>query len=109
LGYADSADAGNPANLSSGTIEMKYTLLGDANLDGVVNAVDFGILAANFNKGVTGWDKGDFNYDNVVSAVDFGELAANFNKGATGTSIGLPAIRRSGRSAGVRAGQRPAG
>src|SRR5208283_3877185 len=91
LGYADSADAGNPAGLASGTIEVKYTLLGDANLDGVVNAVDFGILAANFNKGVTGWDKGDFNYDNVVNAVDFGELAANFNKGATGTSIGVPA------------------
>jgi autotransporter-associated beta strand protein len=91
LGYADSVDTGNPANLSSGQIEIKYTLLGDANLDGVVNAVDFGILAANFNKGVTGWDKGDFNYDNVVNAVDFGELAANFNKGATGTSIGLPA------------------
>jgi autotransporter-associated beta strand protein len=84
LGYADAADPGNPAGLSSGEIEIKYTLLGDANLDGVVNAIDFGILAANFNKGVTGWDKGDFNYDNVVSAVDFGELAANFNKGASG-------------------------
>jgi autotransporter-associated beta strand protein len=92
LGYADSADTGNPANLSSGTIEIKYTLLGDTNLDGVVNAVDFGILAANFNKGVTGWDKGDFNYDNVVSAVDFGELAANFNKGASGASIGPGAL-----------------
>jgi hypothetical protein len=88
LGYADSADPGNPANLSSGTIEIKYTLLGDANLDGVVNAIDFGILAANFNKGVSRWDQGDFNYDNVVNAIDFGQLAANFNKGASGTSIG---------------------
>jgi hypothetical protein len=78
----------NPANLSAGTIEIRYTLLGDANLDGVVNAIDFGILAANFNKGVTGWDKGDFNYDNVVSAIDFGDMAANFNKGASGASIG---------------------
>jgi fibronectin-binding autotransporter adhesin len=92
LGYADSADTGNPANLSSGTIEVKYTLLGDANLDGVVNGIDFGILAANFNKGVTGWDKGDFNYDNVVNGIDFGELAANFNKGATGTDIGPGAL-----------------
>jgi len=87
LGYADAADPGNPAGLASGTIEIKYTLLGDANLDGVVNAVDFGILAANFNKGVTGWDQGDFNYDNVVNAIDFGELAANFNKGAVGTAV----------------------
>jgi hypothetical protein len=92
LGYADSADPGNPANLASGSIEVKYTLLGDTNLDGVVNAVDFGILAANFNKGVNGWDKGDFNYDNVVNAVDFGDLAANFNKGASGAAFGPGAL-----------------
>jgi hypothetical protein len=89
LGYADSADAGNPANLPSGTIEVKYTLLGDANLDGVVNGVDFGIVAVNFNKGVTGWDQGDFNYDGVDNGIDFGELAANFNEGANITA-GLP-------------------
>ena len=88
LGYADSADPGNPADLSSGTIEIKYTLLGDANLDGIVNGIDFGILAANFNKGVTGWDQGDFNYDNVVNGIDFGQLAANFNKGASGADFG---------------------
>jgi hypothetical protein len=67
-------------------IEIKYTLLGDANLDGAVNGVDFGILAANFNKGVSRWDQGDFNYDNVVNGVDFGLLAANFNKGAVGAA-----------------------
>jgi autotransporter-associated beta strand protein len=86
LGYADAADPGNPAGLSSGTIEIAYTLLGDVNLDGVVNGVDFGVLAANFNRGVSGWDQGDFNYDAVVNGVDFGELAANFNKGASGAA-----------------------
>jgi hypothetical protein len=86
VGYADSADAGNPAGLASGTIEVAFTLLGDTNLDHTVNGVDFGILAANFNKGITGWDKGDFNYDNAVNGVDFGLLAANFNKGAASAS-----------------------
>jgi autotransporter-associated beta strand protein len=86
VGYADSADPGNPASLSSGTIEVAFTLLGDTNLDHAVNGVDFGILAANFNKGITGWDNGDFNYDNVVNGVDFGSLAANFNKGAASAS-----------------------
>jgi hypothetical protein len=86
LGYADSADPGNPAGLASGTIEIKYTLLGDANLDGTVNGIDFGILAANFNKGVSRWDQGDFNYDGAVNGVDFGKLAANFNKGASGAA-----------------------
>jgi autotransporter-associated beta strand protein len=86
VGYADSADPGNPAGLTSGTLEIAFTLLGDANLDHAVNGVDFGILAANFNKGITGWDKGDFNYDNTVNGVDFGELAANFNRGAASAS-----------------------
>jgi autotransporter-associated beta strand protein len=86
LGYADAADVGNPAGLSAGTIEISYTLLGDANLDRTVNGVDFGIVAANFNKGGSRWDQGDFNYDNSVNGVDFGYLAANFNKGASGAA-----------------------
>jgi hypothetical protein len=86
LGYADSADAGNPAGLASGTIEIKYTLLGDVDLNGTVNGIDFGILAANFNKGVTSWDQGDFNYDGIVNGIDFGSLAANFNQGASGAA-----------------------
>jgi autotransporter-associated beta strand protein len=92
LGYADSNDAGNPASLAANTIEIQYTLLGDANLDGVVNGIDFGILAANFNQGVSRWDQGDFNYDGVVNGIDFGELAANFNRGATGASVGGSAL-----------------
>ncbi|MGA2443467.1 MAG: dockerin type I domain-containing protein, partial [Tepidisphaeraceae bacterium] len=70
LGYADGKD-GKVFGLSSGQIEVKYTLLGDANLDGLVNAADFTILAANFNQPVTGWDQGDFNYDGLVNAADF--------------------------------------
>jgi autotransporter-associated beta strand protein len=86
LGYADSADPGNPAGLSSGQIEIKYTLLGDADLNGTVNGVDFGILAANFNHSVSRWDQGDFNYDGIVNGIDFTALAANFNKAASGAA-----------------------
>jgi len=88
LGYADGAD-GVVTGLSSGQIEVAYTLLGDANLDGLVNGSDFNILAANFNQSITGWDQGDFNYDGLVNATDFNELAANFNQGVSGaTSAG---------------------
>jgi len=84
IGYADFADANNPAGLSSGQIEVKYTLLGDANLDGKVNGIDFNLLAANFNQSVTdGWDKGDFNYDGKVNGIDFNLLAENFNQAAS--------------------------
>jgi autotransporter-associated beta strand protein len=92
LGYADSADPGNPAGLAAGTIEVKYTLVGDADLNGTVNGIDFGILAANFNKTVTGWDQGDFDYNNIVNGLDFTALAANFNKAVSGGSVGASAL-----------------
>jgi autotransporter-associated beta strand protein len=89
IAYADAADPGNPAGLASGQIEIMYTLLGDANLDGKVNGADFAILATNFNKAVTGssgWDQGDFNYDGKINGADFASLAGNFNKGASGAA-----------------------
>ena len=36
-----------------GQIEIMYTLLGDANLDGKVNGTDFNLMATNFNQAVT--------------------------------------------------------
>ncbi|MGD0140857.1 MAG: PEP-CTERM sorting domain-containing protein [Tepidisphaeraceae bacterium] len=66
-----------------------YTLLGDANLDGLVNGSDFNILAANFNQSITGWDQGDFNYDGLVNASDFNDLAANFNQGVSGADASV--------------------
>jgi len=88
IGYADSADLGNPAGLSSGQIEIAYTLLGDANLDYKVNGADFTLMAANFNDSVTaGWDKGDFNYSNTVNGDDFVLLADNFNDFAAQSAV----------------------
>jgi autotransporter-associated beta strand protein len=80
VGFADGAD-GVVAGLSSGQIELKYTLLGDANLDGTVNGSDFSILAANFGLGVTNWDQGNFLYGSSVNGSDFSALATNFGQG----------------------------
>ncbi|MGD0390586.1 MAG: fibronectin type III domain-containing protein [Tepidisphaeraceae bacterium] len=87
LGFADSADANNPAGLSSGQIEVKYTLLGDAKLAATVNGPDLAIVAANFNQSFTGWDQGDFQYDGVVNSPDLAEVAANYNQGDSGASV----------------------
>jgi hypothetical protein len=88
IGYADAADSGNPAGLDSGQIEVMYTLLGDANLDGKVNGTDFNLMATNFNQAVTaGWDKGDFNYDGKVNGNDFVLLADNFNQFASQSAV----------------------
>ncbi|MGD0462079.1 MAG: G1 family glutamic endopeptidase [Tepidisphaeraceae bacterium] len=91
VGYADSADPGNPANLSSGQIEIKYTLLGDTNLDGMVNGADFTILATNLGKSVSGWDQGNFLYTSTVTGTDFTALVSNLGKTASGGDVALPA------------------
>ena len=70
VGWADSKDKIAPG-LSSGQIEVKYTLLGDANLDGTVNGSDFSILAANFGQGATNWDQGNFLFTPAVNGSDF--------------------------------------
>jgi autotransporter-associated beta strand protein len=90
LGYADGAD-GVVAGLSSGQIEIKYTLLGDANLDGTVNGSDFSILAANFGTGATNWDQGNFLYGTSVNGSDFSALAANFGQGDSGAATPISA------------------
>ncbi len=77
LGYADAGDANNPANLPAGEIKIMYTLLGDANLDGMVNAEDFTLFS--HNRGLSGmmWDDGDFNYDGTMNSEDFTLLSDN--------------------------------
>jgi hypothetical protein len=56
-----------------------FTLLGDTNHDGKVDATDLGNLASNY--GATSganWAQGDFNYDGAVDITDLGDLASNY-------------------------------
>ncbi len=57
---------------------IKYTRMGDANLDGVVNLNDFNRLAANFGGSGKIWATADFNFDGIVSLHDFNLMSANF-------------------------------
>ncbi len=88
LGWADGKD-GVVKSLSSGELEIKYTLLGDANLDGSVNGSDFSILAANFGLGVTNWDQGNFLFSSSVNGSDFSALATNFGQGDSGADVSV--------------------
>ena len=63
---------------------LRYTYMGDSNLDGTVNAIDFNALATHFGATTEAeWTGGDFNYDGTVNTLDFGILASNF--GMTGS------------------------
>ena len=103
IGYADGANGGI-SGITSGQLEVKYTLYGDANLDGSVNSIDFGDMAANFGKSGKVWDQGDFNYDGAVNSIDFGLLAGNFGK-SVGGNADVVTVRRLGRTRRLRRGQ----
>ena len=82
LGYAVASSV-NLSSVDSTSVNptdvvVKYTLIGDANLDGVVNALDFNALATNFGSS-NDWSHGDYTYDGTVDVNDFVELAKNFN------------------------------
>ncbi len=93
LGYAEASFLGLSSfagqSVDADAIVVRYTLSGDANLDGKVNALDFNSLATNFgqNTGNQDWSHGDFNYDGTVSTADFTTLAANVN-----TPLSAPAL-----------------
>jgi autotransporter-associated beta strand protein len=88
IGYADGAD-GEVAGLPSGEIEIMFTLLGDANLDGTVNSEDFTPFSHNLGQNGS-WDQGDFNYDGTVNAEDFTPFSHNLGQTAVLASQGGP-------------------
>jgi autotransporter-associated beta strand protein len=89
VGYGEAAEIypSFPASffgvtVDSTTVLLRYTRLGDANLDALVNLADFNRIAANFGQPGKFWFDGDFNYDGLVNLQDFNLLASNFGLSA---------------------------
>jgi len=65
---------------------LRYTRMGDVNLDRVVNSTDAIIMARNYiTTANPKWDQGNFNFDNTVNLADATILQKNFNQVATGS------------------------
>jgi hypothetical protein len=98
LGYALASDlSATPFTFAGQTVSgtdvlVKYTWKADANLDGVVNVADLGILATNYGQtsGVS-WAQGDFNGDGAVNVADLGLLATYYGRGV-GTTTPLMSL-----------------
>jgi hypothetical protein len=82
-----------PAAITKGASDGSYMgarskvkILGDANLNGVVDVTDLSVLAAYYNtpSGAT-WAMGNFDGDEDVDVTDLSILAANYNSGSTST------------------------
>lgn len=67
-----------PVFSSTSLAILAWASAGDANLDGIINAADFDVLAAHFGAVGQNWLAGDFNGDGVVNALDFNALATHF-------------------------------
>jgi hypothetical protein len=101
VGYAEASILLGPSGgtfngeaVDGSAILLKYTYLGDSNLDGNVNALDFNALASNFGTSVvTGafkpsWTEGDYNFDGTVDSSDFTAMAVNFNLALPAPALG---------------------
>ena len=70
-------------------------LPGDANIDGIVDVGDLGVLAANWSQGGRTWAQADFTGEGQVDVGDLGVLAANWGQMAPwyvpdGPGAGVP-------------------
>jgi hypothetical protein len=71
------------------TLLLRYTTIGDATMDGVVDFLDLARLAQSYNSvtGLGAWSHGDFNYDGTVDFLDLAAMAQNYN---TSVSFATP-------------------
>jgi hypothetical protein len=68
----------NGVTVDGTTVLVKYTYAGDANLDGVIDGGDYGVID-NFVQvpGASAYFNGDFNYDGVIDGGDYGIIDNN--------------------------------
>ena len=70
-------------SIDATAVLVRYTLGGDADLDGGVSINDFNRLSTAFGALNRTWIDGDFDYDGGVSINDFNLLSSNFGKTLT--------------------------
>ena len=65
-------------SVDGGDVLVMYSYAGDLNLDGRVDAQDYGVID-NWVQfpGTSGHANGDLNYDGVIDAVDYGYIDNN--------------------------------
>jgi fibronectin-binding autotransporter adhesin len=99
LPFTDGANdtfMGSPVDKN--TVVARFTLAGDATLDGGVDFNDLVKLAQNYNTTVSTtteswWNHGDFTYDGIVDFNDLVKLAQNYNTALPSQPIaGAPAV-----------------
>jgi hypothetical protein len=118
VGFGDASDLLGLSGAQTGTfmgrdvdasaVLVRYTLYGDANLDGLVDFSDLARVAQNYNSSGKLWAQGDFNFDGLVDFNDLARLAQNYNTGLPAAAMAsLPAAFASDVSEALAAAQAP--
>ena len=97
LGYSTGTNSalGISLGLNSGQTVVKYTILGDANLDGSVDISDLDIVLSNFASGKPpSWDTGDFTYAGQTDITDLNIVLGHYAQSAPPT-VATPSVARS--------------
>jgi hypothetical protein len=83
-GEATQINSGVPGLLpDSSSLLVRWTLRGDANLDGAVNFSDLVTLASHYRQAGT-WAQGDFDDNGSIGFSDLLQLAANYGQSLSG-------------------------
>jgi hypothetical protein len=79
-------------SVNSNTVLMRYTYLGDSDLGGTVDSLDFTLFQLGFTNSspYVGWAWGDYDYSGVVDSVDF--TLFQFGFAAQGPALGDPLL-----------------
>jgi hypothetical protein len=97
LGFAEASDVAPGGTFAGQSVDgtavvIKFTLYGDANLDGKVDFLDLATLAQSYNSTAANWSQGDFNFDGSVDFLDLARLAQNYNATLPASPAAAPAI-----------------
>jgi uncharacterized delta-60 repeat protein len=85
LGYAVGGDPVAPV-IGAGQTLVRYTLPGDATLDGLVDIGDLNVVLSNYLKGKPGtWVTGDFTYAGQTDITDLNIVLSNYLKNTPAT------------------------
>ncbi len=92
IGYAENADLPAPygtgaesffgIDVDETTTLVKFTWVGDLNLDGLVDFQDLSVFNIQYDNGATSgryWFEGDFNYDGVIDFQDLSLFNTNYD------------------------------
>jgi hypothetical protein len=50
---------------------VRYTYMGDADLDGQITGTDYSLIDAGFASTLAGWLNGDFDYSGAIDGTDY--------------------------------------